>query len=431
MKKLIVTFLSLLMFIALLSGCAPSPASSGSAGSGNTIRLLTHYKNEIDAVKGAFEESTGITVEVDSIAWDEVVDTYEVILSSGSSEYDVLVVDGPNTAAYQARGYLAPLTAYFTPEEISAFSPALVAQGTVDGAFYSAPLGDSSTTLFYNTQLLEEAGIEWDWSQYDGENRITWEDVIEIAKKAQAALDPDGVKNITGVEFGQVSMAYMMNTLANSLGGANINDDATSVDGVLNGEAWLKALNWYQELVADGVCSRGVAVGETYNNFYVGKSVFIIMTADSIPYIESSGMAADAYGYTYVPAFKGYEDKVATGCGNWTMAVSNFSNNKDAAGQFVHWMTYGAGNDEFFMAAAMVPNMDSRFTDEAFAVNPILVQSQYECANTAVVRAVTPGFNEYAAAINTMWEDIRNGANIEEAVKTTIEQIDKALTAYK
>lgn len=447
MKKTLALLLALAMTAALFVGCtatpvapdATKPASEGgkpapaaeATTEGATIRILTHYKDAIDAIKAPFEEAAGIKVEIDNCNWEDLTDTYEVILSSGSGEYDAILADGPNVAAYVNRGYLAPLTDYFTADEIAAFSPALAAQGTVDGTFYAAPLGDSSTLLYYNKNLLSQAGITWDWDQYDGKSRITWEELVDLAKQVQAKVDPNGAKAITGIEFGQVSLIYMMNLLPNALGGANISEDGLSVDGILNSEAWLTALKWYQGLVQEGVFSRGIAVGETYNNFYVDKAAFIIMTADSIPYIQSAGMADDAYGFTYMPAFAGHEDQAAAGCGNWAAAINANSTNKAATAEFIKWLSYGEGNEPFMATSGMAPNMESRFTDAAIEINPCLAYAKYQCAQNAVVRAVTPGFNEYSAALNTMWEDIRNGADVDATVAATIETVDAALAAYK
>ena len=115
----------------------------------------------------------------------------------------------------------------------------MIEQGTVDGEFYAAPLGDSSIVLFYNKNLLAEAGIDWDWDQYTGETRITWEELIDLANQVLDVVDPDGMKGITGIEFGQVSLVYQMNCLANSLGGANISEDGLSVAGILDSELGL------------------------------------------------------------------------------------------------------------------------------------------------------------------------------------------------
>ena len=393
---------------------------------------MTHMDGSFNAVKDAFEQATGIKLEIDVCSYEELNDQYEVLLSSKSSEYDVICPDGPNVAAYVSRGYIAPLNEYFTNDEINAFSQALVAQGTVDGTFYAAPLGDSCTVMYFNKDLLKEAGVEWDFDQYDGVNsRITWEKVIELATEVTAKLDPDGSKGITPVEFGQASQVYMMNVLPNSLGGKNISDDGLSVDGILNSEAWTQALTWYQDNVNKGVFSRGISGMDGYNNFYAGKSVFILMTTDSYNYALYGGMTPENMGYTYQPCFEGHEDQVATACGNWTCAVNAYSENKAEAAEFVKWITYGEGNDLFLTSESMVPNMASRYTDALIEKVPTLAMARVESGVTSVVRAVTPGFNEYANAVGTMWEDIRNGADIQSTVASTISELDSALEYYK
>ena len=425
-------FVAASLAILMLAGCGGGSGSGGGSSDSKKIRVLTHMSDQITAIKETFEQETGITVEVDNCSYDDLNDQYEVLLSSGSSEYDVLIVDGPNTAAYVSRGYLAPLDPYFTKDEINAFSGALVDQGTVNGSFYAAPLGDSCTVMYYNKDLLKEANISWDFDQYDGVNsRITWEELIDLATQATAILDPDGSKGITPVEFGQASQVYMMNTLPNSLGAPNISDDGLSVSGVIDSAAWTDALTWYQDNVSAGIFSRGVSGFEGYNNFYAGKSVFILMTTDSYNYALQGGMTTDNLGFTYQPCFKGHEKEIATACGNWTAAVNTNSKNQDSAGKFVNWITYGAGNDLFLRQESMVPNMASRFTDELYEVNPALRIASVEAGVTSVARAVTPGFNEYSTALGSMWEDIRNGADISSTVSSTISTVDSAMDIYK
>lgn len=420
----------LLLAASVIAGSFPAAAEDVDY-SGKTIHVLTHMADQMNSIKDVFEQNTGAVVEIDNCSYEELNDQYEVLLSSGSSEYDVVIVDGPNVAAYVSRGYLESLDPYFTEEEIDAFSEDLVIQGTVGGEFYGAPLGDSCTVMYYNKDLLAESGVEWDFEQYDGvSNRITWEELTALAKEITDKIDPDGSKGITPIEFGTPSEVYMMNTLPNSLGGANISEDGLTVSGVIDSPEWLKALEWYQEKVNEGIFSRGVQGFEGYNNFYAGKSVFILMTTDSYNYALAGGMTPENLGYTYVPCFEGYEDKVATACGNWTAAINANAKEKDAAGAFVNWITYGEGNELFLQQESMVPNMASRFTDELYNKVPTLRIAAVESGVTSVSRAVTPGFNEYCAAMNTMWEDIRNGAEIESSVADTIDILDSALEYY-
>ena len=55
----------------------------------------------------------------------------------------------------------------------------------------------------------------------------------------------------------------------------------------------------------------------------------------------------------------------------------------------------------------------------------------YEAANTAVPRAVTPVFGEYSTALDQAWEDVRNGADVEEALENAIDQYNSATASYE
>ncbi len=431
-RRMIAMLVGMSLASAVLTGCGGKEESQEgqSVEGGKTLKILTHYDAAFAEAAKKYEEETGVHVEIEQTAYENIGDTLEVVLSSGSDEYDLIMADGPNTSAYVSRGYLEPLTTYFTEEEKKCFSPELLKQGTVNGEFYAAPLGDSSTVLYYNKNLLKEAGVEVDFSQYTGENRITWEELTKIAREAVEALDPDGSKGLYGIEIGQVSSVYQMNLLANSMGGKNISDDGKTVKGVIDSAQWKEAITWYQGLVEEGIFSRGVSGLETYNNFYAGKCIFEWMTADSYTFCLDADLTEDDFGWTYQPCFEGHESEVATGCGNWALGVSAFSKNKEEAGKFVNYMTYGEGNDIFLPISGMGPNAAERYSDELTKKNPVLEIAKYEAEHTACVRAVTPAFNEYSAALSTMWEDVRNGANIDDALGSTVDQVDSALGEY-
>ena len=152
MKKILSVVLCVMLLLSFTScnrkqssadSSVSATASTGSttaASASTTLRILTHYDAAFKAAADEYEKETGVKVEIDQASWDTINDTLEVVLSSGSSEYDVIMVDGPNTAAYAERGYLIPLTDYLTDAEVATFSPALVDQGTYKGTLYSAPL---------------------------------------------------------------------------------------------------------------------------------------------------------------------------------------------------------------------------------------------------------------------------------------------------
>ena len=72
---------------------------------------------------------------------------------------DVLTVDGPNIAAYASNGMIQPL-AELTEEEKDVYLESIIEQGTYDGKFYALGAMESSVGLYYNKEILKEAGVE-------------------------------------------------------------------------------------------------------------------------------------------------------------------------------------------------------------------------------------------------------------------------------
>ena len=72
---------------------------------------------------------------------------------------DVMTVDGPNVAAYAANNIIQPL-APLTEEEKSKYLASIIDQGTYNDKLYALGAMESSVGLYYNKDILKEAGIE-------------------------------------------------------------------------------------------------------------------------------------------------------------------------------------------------------------------------------------------------------------------------------
>lgn len=426
MKRTLSMLLALVMIFALAS-------FSASADDVTTIHLMMSQTQQpgvsaaVEAFNKAYEGK--YVCEADYLAFDNVFETLEILMSSQSDEYDVFAADGPNVAAYATRGYLAPLTEYITDEEFAMFTAPMQTEVTFNDEIYAAAMGDSSTVMYYNTALLEEAGIDYDFSAITGENRITWEELVAIAKEVQSKLDPDGTQGLIGMEFQQVGRTYQMNLLANDLGGVNIGEGGLTVDGVMNAEPWTTALKWYQEQVNDGVFSRGINANDTSSYFMSGKIVFYFGTTALPTTFASNGF--DTWGYTYMPCFEGHEAEATTACGSWAVGLNPYSSNVEAAVEFIKYLCIYDGIDVYINASGMVPSISRVFTDDLLEAKPFLKVAQYEGENTALVRAITPGFNEYSTAVNALWENVRNGADVESAAQDCVDELETAFMEYE
>lgn len=398
-----------------------------------TIHLMMSNSQElgvsaaVEAFNKAYEGK--IKCEADYVAFNDVFETLEVLMSNKSTEYDIFAADGPNVAAYVSRGYLQPLNQWISDDEIKMFTDAMITEGTYKDQFYGAPMGNSSTVLYYNKALLKEAGINIDFDSVTPDNRLTWEQLIDYSKQALDVLDPDHSKGIYGIEFQQVGRVYQMNILPNSLGGAQISEDGLSVDGVIDTQPWMDALNFYQTQVNDGIFTRGISADDTSSYFQSGKILFYLGTTALPAAFEKNGF--EDWGFTYIPCFEGHEDEIRSACGSWTIGMNTYSMKQEAAAEFIKYLTLYDGADVYINASGMVPALDRQFTDELKEAKPYMVMAEYEVKNTALVRAITPAFNEYSTAMNALWDNVRNGADVAGAVDDCKAELETAFKEYE
>ena len=374
-----------------------------------------------------FEEETGIHVEAEFYSFNDLFEVIETKSASGNADFDVMSVDVTYVSKYGSSGYLEPLDPYFTDEDKAKWDEASYTAGVWEDTMYAAPENTSCQELYYNKTLLEQAGIEL--PENDAEHRLTYEQGADMAKQAQEALDPDGSKGIIGLDFQQVSRIYQMNMLPNSMGGANISEDGYSLDGVVNTEPWIKAMTWYQGLVNDGIASRGYDADQLGDMFYSGKMVFMVGGT----WTRNGMTCDDEIDCTYAPCFEGYEDKVATSTGSWYFGINSQSENKDAAAEFIKYFTLGEGSDMWLSINGDVPSRldkQEEIANDENATKDMKIAA-YEAANTAYPRAVTPVFGEYSTILNQAWEDVRNGADVEDTLNYAVEQFDSAVASYK
>ncbi len=428
--------LAVLMAAAMTSsifGAVPAMASEDKPFEGQEITFADtgggSWEEKLEPIIAKFEEETGAKVNMELYAHSDYLEMLQVKLPSESDDYDVIGVDVPLVASYATKGWIAPIDSYFTDDEKAQFASSALDAGTWDGVFYCPAMNSSSQLLWYNTELLDEAGVEVPESSV--ENRLTWEQVVDMAKKTLEVVDPDGTKGIGGIAFEQVSRTYQMNQIPNSLGGKNIGDDGYTAQGVINDDAWIEGATWYQNLFKDGIALQGFTADDTGSFFQAGKIVFLIGGTWTANNCKNEEM--DTYGYAPVPAFEGHEDQVGTPTGSWHFGIPVNAKNKDLAAEFIKYMSIGEGNELWLEANGDVPatiaGADKIMNDEN--AEEYMKIAAYESSNTAVPRALTPGYTEYDTIIQNTWEDIKNGSDVTESLNNAAEKIEGAMEKLK
>ncbi len=438
MKKTIAFMLCATMIGTLgITGCGKTKEISEEANGNNsdavTLKWITLGPGETgwegltkDILK-EYEKETGVHIDAEFYAFNDLFEVIETKAASGNADFDVMSVDVTYVSKYGTSGYLEPLNKYFTNDDVKKWDQASYQAGIWEDTMYGVPMNTSTQELYYNKTLLDEAGIVI--PENDADNRLTYEQVAELAKQGLEKLDPDGTKGLIGFDFQQVSRVYQMNMLPNSMGGKNISEDGYSLDGVINTKPWIDAMTWYQNLVNDGIASKGYNADEMSDQFHAGKALFLIGGTWT-----PIGMNEDyEVGCTYAPCFKGHEKEVATATGSWYFGINSNSKNKDEAAKFLKWFTLEKGNDMWLEVNGDVPSRIDKQNEikDSADTKPDMKIAAYEAANTAYPRAITPVFGEYSTVLDQAWEDVRNGADVEETLNAAVEQFESAVATYK
>ncbi|MGP5715089.1 sugar ABC transporter substrate-binding protein [Brachybacterium tyrofermentans] len=238
-----------------LAGCGGSEEN----GDPSAIRIVDYYNTPADdvAINGTFTkcaEELGLTFSRERVPGDQLI---AKVLQMGSSRTlpDLLMLDNPNVQQVADSGALAPLEQYGISTE--GLTPAVADLGLYDGTLYGIAPTVNTIALFYNVDMLEEAGVE---------PPSTW-DELRTAAEALTTEDHYGFafSAIASYEGTWQFMPFMW-----SNGG-----DETD----LASEGVLGAAQLWSDFVADGLTSRSVVnwgQGDVMDQFKAGNAAMVI-----------------------------------------------------------------------------------------------------------------------------------------------------------
>lgn len=245
-----------------------------------------------------------------------------------SSDIDVYQIDiiWPGVVAEHAVDLSGPFG-----DAVDAFFPGIIAANTVDGLLSGIPWFTDAGLLYYRTDLLEKYGVQ---------PPTTW---TELETAAQTILDGEKADNPDFTGFVWQGKAYEgltcngLEWLVSQGGGTIIDTDRNvTVDNDMAIAAMDRATKWVNGISPEGVTTYTET--ETFNVWVAGNAAF----ARNWPYMYAASQDSDAtrglVGFSPLPKGDGAEDKSAATIGGWSMMVSKYSKEQDAAIEFTKYM---------------------------------------------------------------------------------------------
>lgn len=304
--------------------------------SGTNLRLLLVNHWWTDAVKGRiaeFEKLTGMTVAIDVLSEDNYYQKAAVELSSGTGNYDGLMVGNLQAGQYTAAGWLAPLddllgksnvidASWYKLDDIFASGRAA---GSYNGQLMALPIATEAEVVIYRKSLYEKAGI--------GPVR-TFEDLVNAAN----ATKTDKMAGIVGRGRRGLDVVWVWTGYFLGAGGDFFVDGKSA----LNTDAGRKATDIYinQLLKANGPQgTANMSWLEASTVFKEGNAATFTDASGQLAVVldKATSRVVDDVGAYAWPSLR--TNAPAPNYWFWLLGMPAASRNQEAASLFIAWAT--------------------------------------------------------------------------------------------
>lgn len=274
-------------------------------------------------------------------------------------------------------------------------------------------------SLIYNTQLFDEAGLEYpneDWS---------WDDFRAAAK---ALTDPS--KNQYGYAYsvsGSEDTTWQFWPHLWQNGGAILSDDGTEAQ--FNSQAGVDALTLLRDMAVD---DKSIYLDQTdvkYGELFAAGSIAMITSGPWQLYDLNT--AGTPYGVTILPGTDG-DHQTVSGPDIWALFDHKDKNREYWAYELMKWVTSAEQDERWNVAIGNLPlrtgELDSAAFAEQVANYPFLDVMAANGENAKQARPTVPGYTGLSEAIGSAISHVMQGdGDPQEALDAAVADANDAL----
>lgn len=318
---------------------------------GATVKLLLNkhpYTDAMIANLENFKELTGIDVKYDVFPEDVYFDKVTAALSSGSSQYDAFMTGAYMTWTYGPAGWIEDLNEWIQDDAktnpdynwddmLEGVRASCAWNGRPGGALGSAdakqwciPWGYEQNNLTYNAAMLKKAGVGVP---------TNLDELVAAAAAAQSGNDGIYGIGVRGSRSWATIHPGFLSGYAN-FGQKDLNvDDDGKLSAAMNTPVSKEFHAKWVKMIQDS----GAPDWSTHTWYQVGTDLgagksAMIYDADILGYFMNGGDNAMAGELAYAPFAANPEASAPTpNIWIWSLAMSSFSSQKDAAWYFLQW----------------------------------------------------------------------------------------------
>lgn len=380
------------------------------------MKQAAYSEDDVRAMTADFEKANaGIKVNLELVPYEALHDKIVAAQGAGGSGYDVVLFDVIWPAEFGSKGFLQDVTARIPADESAKVFDGAWTTVEYDGKRWGMPWILDTKYLFYNEDMLKQAGIAAPPKTFD-----------ELAAQAKVIKDK-GLANYPIVWSWSQAEAIICDytTLVDAYGGSFFTDGKPSF---ATGGA-LDAVNYMKKTLDDGLTnpnSREYLEEDVRKVFSSGEAAFALNWTYMYNLANDPKESKIAGKVGIVPA-PGVDGKTTASGVNGSMGLGITANSQhaDEAWKFITFITSQAVQNKY--AKLSLPIWKSSYDD------PVVTAGQEKVIAAAKVslgemlaRPVTPSYPELSAILQKNIQQVLLGqASAEDAMQAAAKAAER------
>lgn len=442
MKKKLWGSISLILIIIFSAACSsntsemtnegqPSGTNPDKPYEGVEIRTMfdPSTATSFEKHRKEFEDRTGIKVKGETMGYSDIETKTTNSMLSGGTAYDVVFIDDIYLAKFAEAGWLIPVDEFLEQDadlkdDIMPFAENLI---QYKDHYYGLPMGSSWKSFAYNKEMLEQVGRD--------KPPATWDEFIKVSQDLQE-------KGI--VKYGS-SWSWMQHealmvdfyAIVYSMGGQLFDDQGNIA---FNNDKTESALQLMAEMLntykivdpsslqySEGEVEQAMKAGNTAFEFQWGVPLPSLNDAERSQIVGQAEMAL-------LPVVEpGIQS--STTIGSWIHGISYGSKNKEAAWEFIKFMSGPEGTLNYMEVTNYIgsfPGYQSVFERSEVKENMPGFEVVWKQAENAIVRPQLPWYQEWSAMMQVHLQSALTGRKTAKQALTDAEaETIKLVEAYR
>jgi ABC-type glycerol-3-phosphate transport system substrate-binding protein len=349
-----------------------------------------------------------VTLEYDSVPFAQLFPKIQAA-AAAKQPLDIILADGPNVWNFAYNGIIAPMDTWFDKDYVQkSYLPTSQATSSFNGKFYTPPMMESCSLLWYNKKVTDEAGIK---PPSELAQSWTMEQALEAWQKVNKPPTMYGLRWGQGVGYQDYEAGLLRRAAGAKSSPAykGIADDGITISGYFDHADAVKGHQFWNDIYQKHKISPVEAIPDAWFN---SKAAFYVSPDNAIgTYNRINPSGGFEYSVTGLPYFQGGSQICHTD--SWHFALGQHSQQKEEAAQLIKFITGPVGAKIIYDTLKQLPAHTELLNSlpDYQTMPRALVMQQFKAAGQPRIQSV--GFTEYNGLAQEFFTNLVTGAGVD------------------